>query len=364
MPNRMLQDRVVLAITLAALSSTAIASETAVEPSDRQVSYQRDIHPIFQRQCFGCHQGAKQLGEYRMTDFAAMLAGGETGEPAVVPGKPDDSYLINQITRHDGIAEMPKPPAKPLSDVEVELISRWIAQGATNDGPADDGARYDKVNLPQYTGPPALPSVDVSTDPDSGVTRVAVAGFHEIVVKDLSDGRLLDRYVGMSPRINSVRFSPDGKRIAAAGGTPGVNGELQVWDVGQGKLALSKTLTYDTLAGLSWSPDGSKIAFGASDNVVRAIDSNTGQQVLFQGAHEDWVRDTIFTADGSHLISVARDMSCKLTEVETERFVDNITSITPGALSRWPEQFVASSDAKRDTDRWCRWNRQGLSRLS
>ena len=139
---------------------------------------------------------------------------------------------------------------------------------------------------------------------------------------DLSDGRVMNRLVGMSPRINSVRFSPDGNRLAAVGGTPGVLGELQVWNVNQGELELSKILTFDTLAGLSWSPDGSKIAFGASDNVVRAVDSKTGDQVLFQGAHEDWVRDTVFTADGSHLISVARDMSCKLTEVETERFVD------------------------------------------
>jgi hypothetical protein len=44
------------------------------------------------------------------------------------------------------------------------------------------------------------------------------------------------------------------------------------------------------------------------------------------------VLDTVFSADGRHLISVGRDMSTKLTEVETQRFVDNISSITPGAL--------------------------------
>ena len=85
----------------------------------------------------------------------------------MVPGKPDESYLIDQITSHDGQAEMPKRPAKPLSDVEVELISRWIAQGAENDAAADEGPRYDAVNLPKYTGPASLPSVDVSTAPDS-----------------------------------------------------------------------------------------------------------------------------------------------------------------------------------------------------
>ena len=48
------------------------------------------------------------------------------------------------------------------------------------------------------------------------------------------------------------------------------------------------------------------------------------------GSHNDWALDTVFSVDGSHLISVGRDMAAKLTEVATQRFVDNITSITPG----------------------------------
>jgi hypothetical protein len=74
------------------------------------------------------------------------------------------------------------------------------------------------------------------------------------------------------------------------------------------------------------------IAFGCADNTVRAVDSQTGKQVLYQGAHSDWVLDTVFSTDNSHLISVSRDRSMKLTEVATQRFVDNISSITPGAL--------------------------------
>ena len=53
---------------------------------------------------------------------------------------------------------------------------------------------------------------------------------------------------------------------------------------------------------------------------------------MFGGAHSDWVLDTVFSSDDSHLISVSRDRSMKLTEVATQRFVDNISSITPGAL--------------------------------
>jgi WD40 repeat protein len=50
------------------------------------------------------------------------------------------------------------------------------------------------------------------------------------------------------------------------------------------------------------------------------------------GSHSDWALDTAFSADGSHVVSVGRDMTVKLTEVATQRFIDNVTSITPGAL--------------------------------
>src|SRR5262249_50025683 len=143
---------------------------------------------------------------------------------------------------------------------------------------------------------------------------------------------LVARLVGLSERIESVAFSPDGKFLAVTGGDPGRFGEVQIWAVAGRKLKLSVPVTFDTVYGGSWSPDGTRVAFGCTDNTLRAIDAKSGKQVLFQGAHSDWVLNTVFSADSSHLVSVSRDRSMKLTEVATQRFVDNITSITPGAL--------------------------------
>ncbi|MEL6895748.1 MAG: DUF1549 domain-containing protein, partial [Planctomycetota bacterium] len=323
----------------AALLTTSVTTSADESPAgsdkaaDIAISYQKDVLPILRRNCLGCHQGARQLGGYRMTDFAGLTAGGDSGEPAIVPGDAEASYLVHRIIPHDGSPpEMPEPPASPLSDRDVKTIRDWINAGAIDDS-TQSGPRYDRNTPPEYHSAPVIPSMDVSPDGK----RIVVAGHHEVLMIDVANGQIVDRMIGISPRINSVRFSPDGKRIAAVGGTPAVQGEVQIWDLGDAgepaELTLSQIFAYDTLCGADWSPDGSKLAFGAADNVLRAIDTTDGRQVLFQGAHEDWVRDVGFTHDGKYLVSVARDMTCKLTEVQTERFVDNVTSITPGALS-------------------------------
>jgi WD40 repeat protein/mono/diheme cytochrome c family protein len=305
-------------------ATVAVAGEA---PATDSVSFDKQVRLIFQAHCQGCHQPAKAGGQYVMTDFAKLVQGGESGSAAIVPGKPGESHLIQLITPTDGKAEMPKGKA-PLTAAEIETITRWIAQGAKDDTAAGAKQRYDQDHPPEYTRPPVITSLDFSPD---GQT-LAIAGFHEVLLVKADTGELVGRLVGLSERIESVRFSPDGARLAVTGGLPGRMGEIQIWEVASRKLTLSVPVTFDTVYGGSWSSDGKLIAFGGADNLLRAIDTTTGQQVLQNGAHSDWVLDTGFSPDNSHLVSVSRDMTAKLTEVATQRFVDNITSITPGAL--------------------------------
>ena len=300
----------------------------AANADDQQpVSFYEQIRPIFQAQCHGCHQPARDSGKYVMTDFAKLVAGGESESAAVVPEKVDESYLVELITPADGKAEMPKGK-KPLSEVEIDLIKRWIAEGAKDDTPEGAKRQFDPEHPPIYTLPPVITSLDYSPDGQ----LLAIAGFHEVLLSKADGSELVARLIGVSERIESVSFSPDGKQLLVTGGLPGRMGEIQVWNVAERKLALSVPVTYDTVYGGSWSPDGKLIAFGCADNALRAINAKTGEQVLFQGAHTDWVRDTVFSHEGTHLSTVSRDMTVKLTEVATERFIDNVTSITPGAL--------------------------------
>lgn len=320
-------------VVLADATATALAAppkkEEAEDPN-APVSYYKKIRPVFQAHCQGCHQPAKAKGGYVMTDFAKLIDGGESakeGEHAIVPKAPDQSLLVQQITPHEGAAEMP-PKKDPLPEKEQELIRRWIAEGAVDDTPPNAQQRFDEAHPPIYSRPAAITSLDYS--PDGSL--LAVAGFHEVLLWKSDGSEMVARLIGLSERIQTVRFSPDGALLAACGGRPAQMGEVQIWDIAKRTLAVSAPVGFDTVYGASWSPDGKMVAFGCPDNAVRAIEAETGKPILQQASHNDWVLGTAFTTKGDHLVSVGRDMSTKITEVATQRFIDNLSSITPGAL--------------------------------
>jgi mono/diheme cytochrome c family protein len=321
----MMNIRISLFLSAAVLASAADSGPKPGEP----ISYYRHVRPILQGACHGCHQPAKAKGGYLMTDFAALVKGGEDDGAAIVPGKPQESSLLRNITPGpDGKAEMPKK-ADPLKAAEIELVSRWISEGAKDDTPENAVQRYSPEHPPVYSRPPVINSVAWSPD---GQT-LAIAGFHEIILHRADGSAPAGRLIGLSERLTTVRYSPDGKYLAASGGLPARMGEVQIWQTADATLKVSVPVTFDTVYGASWSPDSRLVAFGcASDRSVRAVAAETGEQVLFMASHDDWVLDTVFSTKGDHVMSAGRDMTAKLTELATQRFMDNLTSITPGAL--------------------------------
>ncbi len=105
---------------------TALAAGADMTP-DQRAFFESKIRPVLVKQCYECHsQTSKKLGGKLLLDAPSeMIAGGESG-PAVIPGKPDESLIV-QAVRYDGL-EM--PPKKRLPDNIVNDFVEWVKMGA------------------------------------------------------------------------------------------------------------------------------------------------------------------------------------------------------------------------------------------
>ncbi len=102
----------------------------------QEIKFQRDIAPILENRCWDCHNQESHEGELRLDTRQGMLQGGGSGVAAVIPGKPDQSYLIEVISHLDPDLKMP-PEQEQLPRQEIELLTQWIKQGAVWPGQTD-----------------------------------------------------------------------------------------------------------------------------------------------------------------------------------------------------------------------------------
>lgn len=115
----------------------ALSLATAILPpgtaAAAPVSFTDDIRPLFNKQCVGCHGGVKKAGQISYLFRDDALAKGKSGQYAIVPGKPEESNLLRRVLDHAD----PMPPAEHgpmLTPAQVDLLRRWIAEGAKWEG--------------------------------------------------------------------------------------------------------------------------------------------------------------------------------------------------------------------------------------
>jgi mono/diheme cytochrome c family protein/Tol biopolymer transport system component len=302
---------------------------------DTGASYFRDVRPILQRQCQGCHQPSVKSSGLDLTTFDGLGKGGKRG-PAFQVGDPAGSLIVKYVK---GEAQPVMPlGGSPLTAEQIASIVSWIAAGAKNDTPAEAKDEISLERPPVYFQPPVISALAFSPD---GKT-LAVSGYREILLHKADGSGPISRLVGMSERLNSIAYSPDGNTLIAAGGTPARFGEVQIWDSATAKLKHSITLTTDTVFGASVSPDGKQVVVGGADNSVRLIDIASGKELRKLGNHENWVLGTVFGVDGKRVVSVGRDQAAKLSDTATGEFLENVNLLRGelAAVARDPKKDV------------------------
>ncbi len=113
----------------AAQAAEPRAPATKTQANEAPVDFGRDIRPILAKRCFHCHGPDKAESGLRLNRPETAFAEADSGQRAIVPGKPDHSVLLTRISETDLSIRMP-PEGKPLSQEDIDLFRRWIAQGA------------------------------------------------------------------------------------------------------------------------------------------------------------------------------------------------------------------------------------------
>ncbi len=113
---------------LLTLASRAIAAAPAFPAADLEF-FENRIRPLLAERCYECHSaGAKKVkGGLHLDSREALLKGGET-RPAIVPGQPEKSLLLEAVRY--GNQDLQMPPKSRLSDAQVADLTEWVKRGA------------------------------------------------------------------------------------------------------------------------------------------------------------------------------------------------------------------------------------------
>ena len=323
------------------LVATAILfSQPAWGQTTANPSFIKDVAPILRENCFGCHGSKNPKGKLDLTKYESMRKGGTKDDP-IVPGKPDDSYIIDVMKALDKTQMPPKENGDRVPAAQIAVIEKWISQGAKLDqeiNPKADLVRELRQRwippalAPRYPFPLPVTAVLYSLDGKYLVT----SGHHELMVWDVESGKLQKRIAIRPRRVMSMAFL-DANQLVVAGGRPGEEGTLAVYNLAfapektengvqildgtmAGKaLVRQLAVADDELEAVAISVDKKKLAAAGCDRSIQVWDISKGiadaklEQTIEN--HADWIFGLAFSADGKTILSASRDKTAKVWDL-------------------------------------------------
>lgn len=377
---RLLLSLVVIAV-LPAIASAQEKKAKSVPPiavvkleRSTPVLYDKEIEPILVNKCNVCHSDNIKEGKLDLGSYEGLMKGGKRGA-AMVPGKSADSLIIQLVGRTEK-RFMPPKGEEPLTPEELALLKLWIDQGAkapavkrerpkvivaappasihpvfgvaiSPDKKYVAASRGNQIHIydaasgkhlrtlldPQLAAPPPAPPgagggrggplkaahtslVEALAYSPDGKT-LASGAFQEVVLWDPDKGTIRQRLSGFADRVVALDFSHDGKQLATGGGLPTADGEIKIFDVASGKLAVEiKNGHSDTVFGVSFSPDDKKLASCGADKFVKVFELPSGKFLKAFEGHTHHVLGVGWKADGKILASAGADNVIKVWDFD------------------------------------------------
>ena len=293
----------------------------AAEP----VSFKSDIASILVDNCIACHGQKKAEGGYRLETFEQLQRPGDSGAEPIIAGSTPGGEILRRVTTSDPDERMP-PDSNPLPVAAIETIRGWVASGAAFDGgkPSESLAmvmppRTHAAAPKAYTH--AIPIAALAFTPDG--RQLVVGGYHELLVFDAGEGKLLRRIGNLGQRTFAITFLADGRTLAVASGEPGRDGDVRLVNFEQGLVTSVFARAVDVVLDLAPRPQSDHVAVASADGIVRIIDTASGAEVRAIASHADWVTAVAWSDDGTRLASASRDRSVKVYDAVSGELLAN-----------------------------------------
>lgn len=221
----------VLALTAVLLPVLAAPSSSCAEDQAGLDYFEKNVRPLLARHCYKCHseKAGKRKGGLLLDRKAGWVSGGDSG-PAIVPGKPDGSLLIESV-RYESF-EM--PPDGRLAAAEIRILEKWVRMGApdprsdpsagtTREIDFDKARQFWSFQTPQAHEPPDVQNVEWAR---SAVDRFILARLEQKNVQPVADAKF--RALARRLHFDLTGLPPEAESIAALVDAAGINRQAAI----------------------------------------------------------------------------------------------------------------------------------------
>jgi hypothetical protein len=210
----------------------------------------------------------------------------------------------------------------PPPEADAEILC-WAFYGDLAAAGSADGA----VRLMRAAEPPDLKEAALLRGPNGngrtlslrfspdGAILAAAGEDWAIHLWDTAGGKVRTTLTGHENSVTSVAFSPDGRTLASAS----ADRTVRLWDTAGGMLRAMLTGHADSVTSVAFSPDGRTLASGSADKTVRLWDTAGETLRATLAGHADSVTSVVFSPDGRTLASASADRTVRLWDPQTGR---------------------------------------------
>jgi WD40 repeat protein len=312
---------VAVVVAIAGQAAFSAPIEIAEIKRDSDVDFEKEILPVFRRNCLACHSATEAQGDLVLESPQTILKGGSEG-PAVVAEKSGDSRLL-KLASQQKEPLMPPPDndvkAKPLTPQELGLIKLWIDQGAKGEVKATS---TDIAWQPLPAGINPIYAVAITADGQYAAASRANQIFLVHLPSKRELGRLTDpallsggiyKQPGVADfdLIQSLKFKPDGTWLASGGFRT-----VKLWHKTGGQMVADLSEA-DAAAAMAAGDAAKRVTPGDKGEEIKVAVGDESKIIN----HSSAIASSAVSADGKRLVTIGTDGSTKLWDVAAGKTV-------------------------------------------